>query len=297
MKKYYFFLALALCLGLAACGGDDENENLPKQQENTTEQNADTQKNGEGKTDEQPSDSKPTDESTPQNTDETTPKDPEPTPVDPDEPSTNDGMKAAEAVDLGLSVKWASWNVGASAPEELGNYYAWGETEPKIFYQDVNYKVPSKWGDYRRCFCITSSIGSTDPEQPGSRGLINGISRYDVACKEWGDGWEMPTRYEVEELYEKCAKGEYELNGVKGMLFVGPNEKTIFLPYGGYKTDQVYRSDMLYYWTSSWEWDGSYDGRFPLILYGYGVSKGGHPNTPMAPNAFSGALVRPVKRN
>ena len=159
-----------------------------------------------------------------------------------------------EAVDLGLSVKWASFNVGASAPEEFGDYFAWGETEPKEDYS---------WSTYKWCmngsssqltkYCTNSSFGyngftdnktALDPED-------------DAATVNWGGNWRMPTDHELYELMNQCSWTWITLNGVYGRKVTskmsGYTDKSIFLPAAGHR---LYTRLHLvgsggYYWSSS----------------------------------------------
>ena len=121
---------------------------------------------------------------------------------------------SGEAIDLGLSVKWASHNVGASSPEGYGGYYAWGETEEKSDYDWVTYN----YGGIN----IGSNISGT---------------QYDVAHVKWGGSWRMPTRDEINELVNKCTWKWTSLNGVNGQLVTGPNGNSIFLPAAGCRYD------------------------------------------------------------
>lgn len=138
----------------------------------------------------------------------------------------------ATAVDLGLSVKWATCNVGANSPEEYGGYYAWGEVEEKEVYSWGNYK----WGElqsgeeYVTKYNTQSKFGTVDnkttldPED-------------DVAHVRWGGSWRMPTKDEIEELVKKCIWEWTTKNGIKGYLFTGPNGNKIFLPAAGRRYD------------------------------------------------------------
>ena len=162
------------------------------------------------------------------------------------EVTTNDGSFTAsctvtvvdptdiEAVDLGLSVKWASFNLGAFAPEEYGDYFAWGETEPKEDYSWSTYKWCMN-GSYSQLtkYCYNSSYGyngftdnkyTLDPED-------------DAAAVNWGGSWRMPTKAEQDELRSECTWTWTTLNGVKGMKVTSNKEgytnKWIFLPAAG----------------------------------------------------------------
>lgn len=115
-----------------------------------------------------------------------------------------------EYVDLGLSVKWATCNVGANKPEEYGNYYAWGETTTKSSYTEDN--------------CLTCGANISD---------ISGNATYDAARANWGGSWRMPTEREMEELENKCTWKWTTQSGVNGYKVTGPNGNSIFLPAAG----------------------------------------------------------------
>lgn len=125
-------------------------------------------------------------------------------------------VNVAEDVDLGLSVKWASHNVGATKPEEYGDYYAWGETEEKEKYTVWNYKFYNM---------MTGEMTDLGEEISGTK--------YDVAKIKWGDGWRMPTTDEMLELTEECEWTDTICGGVKGKKVTGVNGNSIFLPAAG----------------------------------------------------------------
>lgn len=129
----------------------------------------------------------------------------------PDAPTLTPG----EVVDLGLSVKWASCNLGASTPTEFGGYYAWGETSTKDEYTEDTYtyydKSTNKYTD------IGSEIGGTS---------------YDAATVNLGKGWRMPSVGHLKELM-MCKHEWTQVDGVNGYLFTGPNGNTLFLPAAG----------------------------------------------------------------
>lgn len=153
------------------------------------------------------------------------------------------------AIDLGLSVKWACCNVGATRPEEYGGYYAWGETEEKSVYNEVTYKYShgideggDGWYDWYRDKSY-DNIGSD----------ISG-TQYDVAHVKWGGSWRMPTLAEFEELYNSCTSEWTILNGVYGRKFTSrKNGNSIFLPAAGDRDNDNlnYAGSRGYYWSSS----------------------------------------------
>ena len=148
----------------------------------------------------------------------------------PSNPSNNE-INGHKYVDLGLSVKWATCNVGAENPGDYGDYFAWGETKTKSYY------------DYDNC----DTYGEMDD--------ISGDPDYDVANKKWGGTWRMPTRYEMEELVEECEWEciEAEVNGISGCRVTGPNGNHIFLPAAGNRVGSSLNLDGSdgYYWSST----------------------------------------------
>lgn len=133
-------------------------------------------------------------------------------------------------VDLGLSVKWASCNLGASTPAGKGGYYAWGETSTKTKYTEENYAYYKEGSGY-------TDIGKN----------ISG-TQYDAATVNLGKDWRMPTKDEVQELCEKCTFTYGEVDGVKGYYATGKNGNSIFLPRYGYKLIYNYEEDQGYFW-------------------------------------------------
>ena len=168
-------------------------------------------------------------------------------------------ITAGDAIDLGLSVKWASCNVGADSPEEYGDYYAWGETEEKNNYDWSTYK----WGsdDYLTKYCFDPLYGVFD-----NKNYLE--PEDDVAHVKRGDGWRMPTAKESFELAEKCVWLWISVNGVNGYLVTGPNGNSIFLPAAGCRYGTELQSDGTYgyYWTSSLD-----DQRPDHAWYHYGA--------------------------
>lgn len=149
-----------------------------------------------------------------------------------------------EYVDLGLSVKWATCNVGADKPEDYGNYYAWGETSTKSSYTESNSKTYGKnYSD------------------------IKGDSRYDAARANWGSTWKMPTKSELEELKNRCTWKWTTQNGVKGYKVTGPNGNSIFLPAAGCRdgSSLYYAGEDGLYWGST-PLESSSDGAYYLFF-------------------------------
>ncbi|MBO5263024.1 MAG: hypothetical protein J6B18_02065, partial [Bacteroidaceae bacterium] len=152
----------------------------------------------------------------------------------------------SRAVDLGLSVKWASYNVGATKPEEYGGYYAWGETEEKSNYDDDTYKYCNGSSTSMTKYCTDSYYGTVD-----NRTTLE--AEDDVATVKWGGSWRMPTKAEQDELRTKCTWQWTTLNSVNGYRVTGPNGNSIFLPAAGsrYGTEVDSQGSNGYYWSSS----------------------------------------------
>ena len=157
-----------------------------------------------------------------------------------------------EYVDLGLSVKWATCNVGANKPEEYGDYFAWGEVAPKSDYSEDNYK----WGyiEYiydedgvplaRQLICIKYNSAVDDILEKED----------DAASVNWGEDWRMPTWEEITELIDNCVWEMISKNGVKGYKVTSKsNGNSIFLPAAGYRFESslLYDGNEGYYWSSS----------------------------------------------
>ena len=138
-------------------------------------------------------------------------------------------MPVPEPVDLGLSVQWASFNLGADKPEDYGFYYSWGETEPKEYYD---------WETYQWCIDGFSKLTKYNYlERHGNNGFVDGKmvleAQDDAAAVKLGDGWRYPTKEELEDLRTRCTWEWVSQNGVYGCKVTGPNGNSIFLPAAG----------------------------------------------------------------
>ena len=158
-----------------------------------------------------------------------------------------------EYVDLGLSVKWATCNVGATKPEEYGDYFAWGEVEPKDYYD---------WSTYKWCngsqysltkYCDNFYHGYNDfTDYKTTLDLSDDAANYN-----WGGAWRMPTTEEQQELIDNCTWTWTTQNGVRGYKVTskksGYTNKSIFLPAAGcrYESSLHGAGDRVNYWSSS----------------------------------------------
>ena len=155
---------------------------------------------------------------------------------------------AWEAVDLGLSVKWASMNIGAESPEDYGFYFAWGEIEPKCIFSEYTYK-----------WCQTSVTSNlTKYNYRGIYGTTDGKTVLetadDAAYVNWGENWRIPTRGEADELTKNCTWVLTSRNGVEGYEVTSKkNSNSIFLPLAGRYLNDEYELEGIYgyFWLNS----------------------------------------------
>lgn len=157
-----------------------------------------------------------------------------------------------EFVDLGLpsGTLWATCNIGASAPEEAGNHYAWGETETKTNYSWETYK----WSDGTKPTNTNASL--TKYCDRGAYGKLDGKLSLeledDAAHVNWGGDWHMPTQEEFQELMENCTFEWITLeNGNKAYKITGSNGNSIILPRAGRYNGESLSSSNFYYWSST----------------------------------------------
>ena len=156
---------------------------------------------------------------------------------------------APEAIDLGLSVKWGSFNLGATSPEQIGNLYAWGETETKEKYTWGNYEHGNS--NYIRKYNGQDGKVVLDPED-------------DVAQMKLGGKWRMPTAEEAKEFWNKCSFRWVNEGNRHGVLVTSTlNGNSIFLPAAlvivGAQT-----------WYEQWYWTASYDNAINGITFSCG---------------------------
>ena len=198
-----------------------------------------------------------------QTDDDDTEDDSEKDPIKPDD-GTDSSLNANgyEYVDLGLpsGTLWATMNVGADSPEDYGDYFAWGETQPKDYYYWNSYKWMtdgmSSWSGVNK---YTFADGQTSGVWYNSNGEFIGDNKTilelsdDAANASWGGDWRMPTKEDQDELRNECTWTWTINNGIKGYTVTGPNENSIFLPAAGdrYDSDLDDAGYYGYYWSSS----------------------------------------------
>jgi hypothetical protein len=171
-------------------------------------------------------------------------------------------------VDLGLpsGTKWATCNIGATAPEKPGNLYAWGESVTKSSYSNSNYSLNGKYVKE-----------------------ISGDKSLDTATKLWGDGWRMPTHEEFNELLEYCEWAYTEFNGRIGAIMTSTiNRQSIFLPAGGSMEGSKHMDPK----TCGGYWIGTAARQGGIYLWIYGAALNYITEGP----DYSGQSIRPVTK-
>lgn len=187
-----------------------------------------------------------------------------------DDDSSSDGNSGngsapsfVQAVDLALpsGIKWANMNLGASKPEEYGNYYSWGETSVKSVYSHENIKYD--WD-------LTAQ--NTKYNQNDGKVVLEPAD--DAATVNWGSPWRMPTLKEMQELVENCTWEVTTVNNVSGYKVTGKNGNSIFFPAAGHYNDEKNSKEgsSCDYWTSTLEAEGTtYSKAYDLTM---SISKG-----------------------
>lgn len=167
----------------------------------------------------------------------------------PEEPETPT-INGYEYVDLGLpsGLKWATHNVGATLPEELGLYFAWGELKTKEEFTEEN--------------SLTSGRTLED---------FSGNPEYDVAAASWESPWRMPTESEVLELKNNCTLEWTVVGYTPGCKVTGPNGNYIFMPSGGFKAGNEigFGDSEAAYWTSTPDTSVDADPGYATFVYFY----------------------------
>lgn len=186
-----------------------------------------------------------------------------------------------EAVDLGLSVKWANMNVGAKTPSGFGSYFAWGETKTKQFFS---------WNTYTWSKGDSPSLTKYSTLDRRTQLALSD----DAARANMGGDWRMPTVDEYEELIDNCKWEWTNKDGVNGYKVTSKkNGNSIFLPITGFRFygDVQFRAINGIYWTSSLYTANPYKAwclefNFSDVKVHYGD---------LTSNRFSGRCIRAVK--
>ena len=251
------------------------------------------------------------------------------------QPDNNEMFDNHEYVDLDLpsGILWSTMNVGATKPEECGDYFAWGETAPKEEYNIYTYKwivhifndrLPNKSID--SLFVLTKYTGQLEDlynhniENQSYFSTVYGgeTDRYtdyimadkfdnlftllpenDAATVNWGKMWRTPTDDEWKELIDNCRCTRTELNGIGGFRIRGKNGNSIFLPDAYYKNDKEINYNASCEGGNigpGWYWSSSLyfsDLREAFFL---GFGKNGHIEDGYVNERWKGLSIRPVRK-
>lgn len=174
-------------------------------------------------------------------------------------------------VDLGLSVKWATCNVGATSPEKYGNYYSWGETDIKDEYSSITYQYSKGSPESLTKYCNNSKYGNN--------GFIDNLIKMDlnddIAYINWGEKWRIPTTAEFQELIDNCTWTWINQDGVDGYKITsnktGFSNRSIFLPAAGEMSGPCEYGNsgcFGYYWCNTIDTDFPYYASHIYFLEG-----------------------------
>lgn len=203
--------------------------------------------------------------------------------------SGGSGQTTGDWVDLGLpsGLLWATHNVGATSPEDFGDYYAWGETTTKQTYNWSTYAYGNAENQLTK-YCSSSSYGLNG--YTDTLTILQAMD--DAATANMGNGARIPTIEEWQELYNHCSKVWVAHNNVMGCRFTGPNGNTLFLPAAGSRWDDglLNAGSSGYYWSSSLYTD------YPNNAWNYGYPSG-NPGGMVGNCRYNGFSVRAVRQN
>lgn len=259
MKKLFLMLPLVFGLSFVACGDDDEisepkkeqTDNNQENQESSDQENENQEGSEENNQEQSPEDNNQ--ENTENNNQGETPEENNDQQSAPslEDLSKEQGVSISGTignytyVDLGSDVLWATYNIGANAPTEIGDYFAWGETSPKDDYDTKTYQWLEN-GRYTKYIKNTGRVEDYEILQPSD----------DAAIVNWGESWRTPLKTEISNLIRAC-NWEWTENfmgsGVNGMLGTSKtNGNTIFLPTTGYRVGEDYNHFTLggHYWSA-----------------------------------------------
>lgn len=184
-------------------------------------------------------------------------------------------------VDLGLpsGTKWAITNIGAKYPEDTGDYFAWGETQPKSTYLDSNYKFYNTTTKKYSKYIISSTYGVVDNKTVLER-------NDDAAYVNWGSLWYMPTIIDINELIDNCNITSISINGVHCEKFTSKkNNQYIIIPPSGFCESHITNPNIIYFWSAT------LDDRYGRGAYYYCLGQTGNYRS-----RYYGHPVRPVRK-
>lgn len=220
-------------------------------------------------------------------------------------PTTPDiSPSGVQAVDLGLSVKWANMNIGATSMEDYGDYFAWGETVGynggKNTFNTSTYKyyMSTTTKDKDGFDVITKGYTKYVTKSNASSFGYNGFyddktildPEDDAAIANWGGSWRMPTKAEQSELHTQCTWQWTSMNGVRGYKVIGPNGNFIFLPAAGRRSG----SSLLGAGSDGFYWSPSLSTSDPGYAYSLRFDSGGVHRDYYYYDRYDGRSVRAV---
>lgn len=202
-----------------------------------------------------------------------------------------DGAAAAEWVDLGLpsGLLWAKCNLGATKPEEYGDYYAWGETTTKEVYNLSTYKYCTVDAESGLATLTKYSTNSGHDFVGTPDNLTTLEAMDDAATQKLGSGARMPTKAEWEELIDNTTAEWTTLNGVNGRKFTASNGKSLFLPAAGSR----FGSELYSAGDDGDYWSSSLDADYPVGAWDFGFNSDGQGM--LSTLRGDGRSVRPVR--
>ena len=206
------------------------------------------------------------------------------------EAPANGELTAGDWVDLGLpsGLLWASRNIGADQPTDDGQFFAWGETQPKMEYS---------WETYAYGYSYAEMTKYCNNEYLGYNGYTDDLTTLqpgdDAATANWGNGARMPTMEEIKELCDNCTREWVTLNGAKGLKFTGTNGNSIFIPAAGYLEGDGSNNagSMGFYWSATLRTDG-----YPNDAWQLEINQGtAHATSSTGYHRYYGFPVRAVR--
>lgn len=189
-------------------------------------------------------------------------------------------------LDLPSGTLWATCNIGANSPEEYGDYFAWGETEPKLYYSLSTYKLCEGTFNTNTKYCTKEGNGIVD-----NKIELEPID--DAAIVNWGISWQVPSKEQFKELINanNCIINMTTQEGVEGWLITSKsNNNNIFLPATGYfeGSNLYHLNEYGCYWSRTLN-TNSCDNAHNLLLHL------NHQSSEIYSERYIGQPIRPIR--